>query len=81
MEDKMSTLKAGKTVQLKSGGPGMTVEKIWDNEGVNYAKCQWFEENTGSLKHGDFPLNSLNEYNSNTNVMGVIISDDFDPLV
>ena len=76
----MSTLKVGKTVQLKSGGPGMTVEKFWDNEGVNYARCQWFEENTGSLKHGDFPVTSLLEYNTPGNVVGLVISDDFDPL-
>ena len=76
----MSTLKVGTTVQLKSGGPGMTVEKFWDNEGVKYARCQWFEESSGSLKHGDFPVTSLLEYNASANVLGVVISDDYESL-
>ena len=76
----MSTLKEGKTVQLKSGGPGMTVERFWDNDGVKYARCQWFEENTGSLKHGDFPITSLLEYNTSSDVVGVVISDDYGSL-
>jgi uncharacterized protein YodC (DUF2158 family) len=50
----MANIKPGDVVQLKSGGPLMTVEKIVGDS----AKCDWFDE-----KHkqcgGIFPLHSL----------------------
>jgi uncharacterized protein YodC (DUF2158 family) len=42
---KMAEIKAGGTVQLKSGGPTMTVESIKQIEGVMTAWCQWFDGN------------------------------------
>jgi uncharacterized protein YodC (DUF2158 family) len=34
-------LKPGDNVQLKSGGPLMTIQKM----GVEFANCTWFDEN------------------------------------
>ena len=52
-------IKAGDIVQLKSGGPKMTVSKIGNTLGgtVPHAWCDWFE----SSKKVDsyFPLTSL----------------------
>jgi len=51
----MADIKPGDVVQLKSGGPLMTVEKII---GGDSARCDWFDD-----KHkqcgGVFPLHSL----------------------
>ena len=54
----MNEIKAGDTVRLKSGGPLMTVSRLFDStEGMIKAHCDWFEGN----KHmsGSFPINSL----------------------
>lgn len=48
--------KAGDLVQLKSGGPIMTVR---DNEGPEYVTCQWFGGK--KLEEGVFPVVSLRE--------------------
>jgi len=55
----MSDIKKGDQVQLKSGGPIMTVQEIGDysmSDGIeNGAKCVWFD--------GNKPLNiSIGEY-------------------
>ncbi|MDQ0248093.1 uncharacterized protein YodC (DUF2158 family) [Sphingomonas kyeonggiensis] len=52
----------GSTVQLKSGGPVMTVENIGQRSsgGPLHAWCQWFEKN--KLETGVFPLTSLEFY-------------------
>ncbi|WP_347574871.1 DUF2158 domain-containing protein [Sphingomonas sp. Ant20] len=51
--------KAGDTVQLKSGGPIMTVDQIGQrmHSSVDSAWCQWFEKT--KLEKGVFPLTSL----------------------
>lgn len=50
-------LKAGDVVQLKSGGPHMTVSKLREWQGRTEANCDWFEGTTA--KYGSFPLTSL----------------------
>jgi uncharacterized protein YodC (DUF2158 family) len=52
-------IKVGEVVQLKSGGPKMTVSQIGKTMGgtVDHAWCDWFE---GTKKmDGTFPLTSL----------------------
>jgi len=55
----MSELTVGDTVSLKSGGPLMTIDDIGAYNGVQKAKCQWFEKQ--KLETGLFPLTSLNK--------------------
>ena len=50
-------IKAGDVVQLKSGGPHMTVSKLREWQGRTEAHCDWFEGLTA--KYGSFPLTSL----------------------
>ena len=38
-------IKAGDVVQLKSGGPLMTVHSIGNYNGIESASCMWFEKN------------------------------------
>jgi uncharacterized protein YodC (DUF2158 family) len=47
----------GSTVQLKSGGPTMTVEKVEEWNGVMTAWCQWFDGKKPMANR--FPLTSL----------------------
>jgi len=50
-------IKEGDVVQLNSGGPGMTVEKVERWNGIERARCVWFE---GSKSFsGVFPLAAL----------------------
>ena len=50
-------IKAGDTVQLKSGGPKMTVDWVSDEFGTLVAGCSWFVD---KLKQFDrFPVTSL----------------------
>ena len=50
-------IKAGDTVQLKSGGPVMTADWVADQYGVMSAYCIWF---AGNKKEGaTFPVTSL----------------------
>lgn len=51
-------IKAGDVVQLKSGGPLMTVNTVGDNYGTKTAWCAWFDGKK-EMK-GTFPLTSLN---------------------
>jgi uncharacterized protein YodC (DUF2158 family) len=56
--DKMAGgFEKGDTVQLKSGGPKMTVEKIENWNGEMSAWCQWFDGNKPMANR--FPLTSL----------------------
>jgi uncharacterized protein YodC (DUF2158 family) len=52
-------IKAGDIVQLKSGGPEMTVEKLEPWNGVQTAWCQWFDKGQGLPQASRFPLTSL----------------------
>jgi uncharacterized protein YodC (DUF2158 family) len=49
--------KAGDVVQLKSGGPKMTVSKLREWQGQTEADCDWFEGT--KMQSGSFPLASL----------------------
>lgn len=53
----MEQIKAGDVVQLKSGGPRMTVSSVHVWQGRQEANCDWFE----GMKQcsGSFPLTSL----------------------
>jgi uncharacterized protein YodC (DUF2158 family) len=56
-------IKVGDVVQLKSGGPDMTVNQIdklgtMSGEGPLSAWCCWFDNNREEKK-GTFPLTSL----------------------
>jgi uncharacterized protein YodC (DUF2158 family) len=54
----MENIKSGDVVQLKSGGPKMTVAKVGnDTRGTLTAWCDWFEKTTAM--HGAFPVTSL----------------------
>ena len=56
-------LKAGDTVQLKSGGPYMTIDRIdkkFASDSQNSAHCSWFDEKKNP-KNGWFTLTSLNK--------------------
>lgn len=50
-------IKTGDIVQLKSGGPKMTVGKIGPWNGVMRAWCEWF--NGDKNQSSPFPLSSL----------------------
>jgi uncharacterized protein YodC (DUF2158 family) len=50
-------IKAGDVVQLKSGGPTMTVEKVERWNDVLTAWCQWFDGKQPTANR--FPLTSL----------------------
>ena len=53
--------KAGDTVELKSGGPKMTIDRIgkkFASESHNSAYCSWFDEKK-KQEHGWFALTSL----------------------
>ena len=51
---KQAKFKVGDTVQLKSGGPEMTVERAFDDHDY---RCQWFAGK--KLEAGVFPEESL----------------------
>jgi len=48
---------AGDVVQLKSGGPDMTVLKIYEKD--EEARCGWFVIETVEFKADLFPIRSL----------------------
>ena len=53
----MTNLMDGDVVQLKSGGPKMTVDGVSDEAGRMQAKCSWFN---GAIRMSDlFELHSL----------------------
>ena len=51
--------KVGDTVQLKSGGPRMTVVNIGTHGGKPGVQCNWFEKT--EVKGEVFPLEALKE--------------------
>ena len=56
--------KAGDLVQLKSGGPEMTVEKVSSlpgDESPSYI-CTWFTEQYSKVNREDFSENALKKY-------------------
>lgn len=56
-------IKVGDTVTLKSGGPGMTVEKFVQLAAVpgNSAACVWFDAHN-NIQRNTFPLAALEAY-------------------
>lgn len=59
----MSNLKAGDVVRMKSGGPKMTIVRIWEQYGTvgadgPKAYCQWFTNN-GLLESQSFAIDTL----------------------
>lgn len=52
------TMKIGTIVQLKSGGPVMTVSKIDD---VNAITCLWYASQQGEFRTHVFPETLLDE--------------------
>ena len=53
------TFKVGDLVELKSGGPVMTVQAVPDVPGIStFYSCQWFSGK--KLESGAFPPESLN---------------------
>jgi len=52
----MAEIKAGDVVQLKSGGPQMTVNFVEKDE----AACTWFDDKM-KPQHGRYPVTSLKQ--------------------
>jgi uncharacterized protein YodC (DUF2158 family) len=50
-------IQVGDTVELKSGGPTMTVDEIGNVDRIPKAWCSWFHDT--EHKKGVFPLTSL----------------------
>ena len=48
--------KKGDTVQLKSGGPIMTIASY---DGKRYFRCLWFTKDEDKVRDGYFPPDSL----------------------
>jgi uncharacterized protein YodC (DUF2158 family) len=54
----MTSFAIGDTVQLKSGGPAMTIERMESDLGVLRAHCQWFDQQ-GLIQHYFYSVTSL----------------------
>jgi uncharacterized protein YodC (DUF2158 family) len=55
---KMNEIKLGDVVQVKSGGPRMTVSAVYRNpDGVPSAYCDWFDGK--KTQKNSFPIASL----------------------
>ena len=39
----MDEINIGSIVELRSGGPLMTVGRVYENEGRSFARCEWFD--------------------------------------
>ena len=59
--DSITPLKLGDIVQLKSGGPNMTILKIGASHGSNVCDCAWFRSGGASLTldKGSFVIEAL----------------------
>jgi uncharacterized protein YodC (DUF2158 family) len=64
-------LKPGDKVQLKSGGPAMTLVG-YHNERPNQVLCQWFKDT--DLKSGVFNPNSLEKVDTNVDDSPVMVN-------
>jgi uncharacterized protein YodC (DUF2158 family) len=53
------SFKAGDTVQLKSGGPRMTITNVGTYGGKTGANCSWFEGSTPQA--AVYPLEALKD--------------------
>ncbi|MBV15957.1 MAG: DUF2158 domain-containing protein [Thalassospira sp.] len=51
-------LKPGDVVELKSGGPDMTVSWVENQDGVLEARCDWFDKSQ-KQESAVFPTSSL----------------------
>lgn len=58
----MEEFRAGDVVELKSGGPRMTIQKIIDKGQEREALCWWFDESKGKPSYGAFPLEVLKKH-------------------
>jgi uncharacterized protein YodC (DUF2158 family) len=47
----MLSFQIGDTVELKSGGPAMTIARLESEMGVLRAQCQWFDKNGTAQQH------------------------------
>lgn len=50
-------MKPGDKVKLKSGGPVMTIDRIYNSDNGPRAACDWFEGT--KPMHGNYALSSL----------------------
>jgi uncharacterized protein YodC (DUF2158 family) len=58
----MNEIAVGQLVELKSGGPTMTVAEVGDLNGKRTAWCDWFDEKHKPVRHA-FPITSLKSVN------------------
>lgn len=56
----MADFNPGDVVQLKSGGPKMTISKLFEFQGHMEAGCDWFEGT--KQQSGSFPVTSLKHF-------------------
>jgi uncharacterized protein YodC (DUF2158 family) len=54
----MMTFQVGDTVELKSGGPMMTIAGLESEMGVLRAHCRWFDRN-GTAQQNFYSVTSL----------------------
>jgi uncharacterized protein YodC (DUF2158 family) len=54
----MLSFQIGDTVELKSGGPLMTIARLESEMGVLRAQCQWFDQN-GTAQQYFYSVTSL----------------------
>ena len=74
----MTMLVEGDVVQLKSGGPKMTVDRLLEQDGEAQVKCSWFN---GAIRMSDlFELHSLRSLEDDVRT-GITVSRmlDLDP--
>jgi uncharacterized protein YodC (DUF2158 family) len=63
----LEQFKVGDVVQLKSGGPRMTIMRVEDG---GYYFCKWFD-NKGAIGQGEFPGAALIEVPEDSDFIGV----------
>ncbi len=55
----MAQFVVGDTVQLKSGGPSMTVQKVYDgSDGGTWVEVVWFDDKSQPAQN-QFPIDTL----------------------